>query len=455
MASVGAAVGADSEKLPTNLSSPFNRLVVEKRELAESIARDQKIAVPAQVKDFFVATEKDDWIGASNSFNVLVAGMYPPTGSSRWMPPVLWGTAHEVFGTYEVLQGWKPKSVAQFGTNVVKSVPPGSIFFGGSEAGRFLPALFSESHSEGRPFFTLTQNALSDPAYLDYLRAMYGQKLRLPDSGQIQKCIEDYMADAKARIEHDKKFPNEPPQLRRGEDARIVNGKVQFQGAVAVMAIHALIVKEIFEMNPKRAFFMEENYVLDWTLPHLTPHQFIFKINREKQPEFTPEVVAADREFWIKQTDAWLGPWLKTNTPLSEVMAFAKRTYPGLKDFKGDADFVRDPEARKTFSNLRCAIAMHYMWRASRANTPRARDLMMTEADFAFRQAFAICPNNHQVVYQYTDLLLATGRGNEAIELTETASTTDPENKQFPVMLEMLKESMKAREPAAKPSTEP
>ena len=49
---------------------------------------------------------------------------------------------------------------------------------------------------DGDPFFTLTQNALADGTYLEYLRAMYGGKIYTPTGEDSQHCFQEYMADA-------------------------------------------------------------------------------------------------------------------------------------------------------------------------------------------------------------------------------------------------------------------
>src|SRR5678809_269618 len=92
-----------------------------------------------------------------------------------------------------------------------------------------------------------------------------------------QKSFQDYLADAQRRLEHDRRFPNEPKQIRVGEDVRIIENKVQVSGQVAVMAINALLTKVIFDKNPDHEFYVEESFPLDWMYPHLTPFGIIMK----------------------------------------------------------------------------------------------------------------------------------------------------------------------------------
>ena len=57
-----------------------------------------------------------------------------------------------------------------------------------------------KAHVNADPFFTLTQNALADGTYLQYLRSMYDGKIYTPTDEDSQKCFEDYVTDAKQRL---------------------------------------------------------------------------------------------------------------------------------------------------------------------------------------------------------------------------------------------------------------
>jgi Tfp pilus assembly protein PilF len=46
---------------------------------------------------------------------------------------------------------------------------------------------------------------------------------------------------------------------------------------------------------------------------------------------------------------------------------------------------------------------------------------MADAADFAFRQAFALCPYSPEVVFRYVDFLMGQNRGADALLVVETA----------------------------------
>jgi hypothetical protein len=141
-----------------------------------------------------------------------------------------------------------------------------------------------KSQVNGDPFFTLTQNALADGTYLDYLRSMYGDKIYIPTSEDSQNCFNDYYADAQER------FKNH--QLKKGEDvSEDGSGRLQVRGMVAVMEINARIAKVVFDKNPDQEFYVEQSFPLDWMYPYLEPHGLIFKLDRQPQAELSDDTI--------------------------------------------------------------------------------------------------------------------------------------------------------------------
>ena len=63
---------------------------------------------------------------------------------------------------------------------------------------------------------------------------------------------------------------------------------------------------------------------------------------------------------------------------------------------------------------------------------------MKREADFAFRQAFALCPHSAEVVFRYVNLLINDQRIEDALRLAETAASLDPENSQYESLVSQL-----------------
>ena len=50
--------------------------------------------------------------------------------------------------------------------------------------------------------------------------------------------------------------------------------------------------------------------------------------------------------------------------------------------------------------------------------------------DFAFRQAFAICPYSPEAIFRYVNYLVTEGRIEDALRVAGTAQSLDPGNSQ-------------------------
>ncbi|MDB6126102.1 MAG: hypothetical protein JWQ71_5095 [Pedosphaera sp.] len=405
-----------------------------------------------------------------------------------------------------------------------------AVLYGGTDPGRFCPTymIFCESqipakcrrdpNFDRRDVYIITQNALADGTYLEYIRAHYNrstqidppffQQLFRPPSERApeanyktnfvaklayqvldkpflslgakieaarrrdgvyppkeiytatpedsQQCFKEYLDDAQRRLDHDMRLehdmrqPNEPKQLRPGEDlnreikpgedVHVIDNRVQVSGQVAVMSINGLLTKVIFEHNPTNEFFVEESFPLDWMYPHLTPFGVIMKINREKVPEFTEEIVRKDHEFWSRfSKERLIGDVVTYDTSVQQIAAFIEKVYleRDFNGFKGDRKFVRDDQAQKAFSKLRSSIGGIYNWRAA-YGAPSERARMLKEADFAFRQAFAFCPYSPEAVFRYVQLLAGQGRFDDALIVAKTCLRLDPYNGQVEGLVKQL-----------------
>ena len=153
--------------------------------------------------------------------------------------------------------------------------------------------------------------------------------------------------------------------------------------------------------------------------------------HKERLPE---ELMQKDREFWKRYSERLIGNWVTEKTSVKEICEWVERTFiqRDLKGFKGDPAFVRDNDAQKGFSKLRCAIGGVYAWRYAMSDqnaTLKAR--YAEEADFAYRQAFAFGAINPEVAFKYVKLLVQEARFADAKLIVDTLAKTDP-NSRFP-----------------------
>jgi hypothetical protein len=280
------------------------------------------------------------------------------------------------------------------------------------------------------------------------------REILTPTNDDSQRCFQEYITDAERRMR--------AGQLRPMEDVKIIGGRVQVSGQIAVMAINGLLTKVIFDKNPNNEFYVEESFPLDWMYPHLTPFGIIMKINREPLQELSEDIVRRDHEFWSQYLTRMIGNWITYDTTVSNVCAFAEKIYirRNYADFKGQPKFIRDSDGQKAFSKLRSSIAGVYAWRLQNAmgqlqqlqqqmaqpgKSPLEQQQLLTnqvrlqaeharmlkEAEFAFKQAYALCPYSPEAIFRYINLLATMGRLDEALLMVNTSIKLDPFNGQL------------------------
>jgi hypothetical protein len=393
-------------------SAQLKQFIAAQEIQARALAKQDGKDLPPVFDAFYKAAGKGGWQDATNLFEQ----MSKRVNSDSSLRGSWWSATMDAYGVFEMFPPGD-KYANAFGNDIINSIPDGSIYFGGTDPGRFVITALSESHAEGKPFFTLTQNALADGTYLDYLRSMYGEKIYIPTTQDSQKCFQDYTEDVTRRRQNH--------QLKPGEDVHVDgSGHVQISGQVAVMEINGLLVKTIFDKNPDREFYIEESFPLDWMYPNLEPHGLIMKINRLPLTALSDEIVKQDRDYWTKYLTPMIGGWLDTDTTIGEIATFAEKVYVknDLSGFNGDPRFIRGADAQKMFSKLRSSLGGLYAWRALHATSADEKERMNAEADFAFRQAFALCPYSPEAVFRYVNLLLSENRAADAVLVAETAA---------------------------------
>jgi hypothetical protein len=396
----------------------------DEKDFAKYPNNDAKLILP-DCQPFFAAAAKGDWQTVSNLEPELQKHTLGVTKSTSGYPHGMWlQSVIEAFGAVEAFGAGNETYSETYGNDIIRSIPPGSVYFGGTDPGRFIITAMQKSQVNGDPFFTLTQNALADGSYLNYLRSMYEGKIYIPNSSDSQKCFQDYIADAQVRLKENK--------LKHGENVNVdaANGRVQVSGQVAVMEINGLLAKIIFDQNSNREFYVEESFPLDWMYPYLQPHGLIFKINRQPLSGLSDEIVQRDHGFWIKTVTPMIGDWLKPDTSIGEVAAFAEKVFArhDFSGFTGDPQFVQNGYSCKIFSKERSSIAGLYAWRAKHAVTAGEKERMTREADFAFRQALALCPYSPETVEHYVDFLKSQNRDSDAVLLGELANKFPKQN---------------------------
>jgi hypothetical protein len=435
------AAGRD-DSMVTSAGTKFPPKVLsfcaDKERQVKRLSEKLEVPVAEVVTNYFDCAKRGDWVQAFDLFREVTEFLAnpPEDKDQQVLEAVARGAALDVqLALTQFVEG-QPKYAAAFGSNIIRSLPRGSVYFGGTDPGRGLATAYCGSHEKAEPAFVMTQNALADGGYLTYLRTMYGDRISIPSKEDSSAAFSEYLADAQRRLDHDERFPNEPKQLKPGEDVRRMNNRVNVSGQVAVMSINGLLAKQIFDASPDREFFVEESFPLEWMYPHLSPHGLIMKIHREPLTKLSSADVEKDRDFWLAQQKTMIGDWLKPETSVKDICEFAEKVFGqrNLEGFTGDPKFLEKENPPKMYSKLRSSIAGMYAWRAGRARGPE-KDRMNEAADFAFRQAFALCPSSPEAVFRYVNLLVAQKRFDEVLLLAETSAKIDPSNGQLDTLI--------------------
>ena len=71
---------------------------------------------------------------------------------------------------------------------------------------------------------------------------------------------------------------------------------------------------------------------------------------------------------------------------------------------------------------------------------------MSAEADFAFRQAFALCPRSPEAIFRYVNLLESADRIEDAFRVAGTAQSLDPGNPQLESLVSELSRKKRAKD---------
>jgi len=343
-----------------------------------------------------------------------------------------------------------------------------AVLYGGTDPGRFVPTymIFCESFAnqryvstnmtekalvekcrtfDRRDVYIITQNALADGTYMNYIRDHYDFTRPNPDKpATIAKFTwwqQAIMRFAWKRMGRDITYPKEPihipsppeandafrqfvedvqlGRIQAGADVRVENGRVSVEGVQGVMAINGILAKWIFEKNKdKHAFYVEESYVIPWMYPYLRPAGVIMKIEKEQLPppqqdqKLWEQIITKDFAYW----DQLLGEFIKR------------------------PEFKRDSDAKKAFSKLRCAIAGVYEYRG-----------IVNAAEAAYSQAIAICPESPEASFRLSNLYMRMNQAAKAVETLSKLAERDPFNKQVREALEQFRAIQNAMTPAQPP----
>lgn len=292
--------------------------------LARARAEALGVTLAPEFEQFFALAAAGNWEALQPLFEQLRSGR--DNATEDWWK--LWPIVHETYGVAEVVQKWPAQALLDYGGSVLGSLRPGMVYVGGTDAGRFIPTLLNET-SGGERHIILTQNALADGAYLDYLRFQHHDRFQALSPEDSQQAFQAYLSDAQRRAQHDHEFPDEPKQLRPGEDVRLIDREghspVVVSGQVAVMSINEILLRTLQDKNPNLSFALEESFALDSTYVGARPLGPILELRaRDSSQPLTPEQANQVVDYWRRLSESALA-----DPEISEAQA-ARRAYANM-----------------------------------------------------------------------------------------------------------------------------
>jgi len=350
------------------------------------------------------------YLGFSHAFFVLLAGLGSGLAIQRWAKKPLSAAAASIvlggiISAFSFRQnltfcsqrdhwfGW------MYGRDMLADLPKDSFVFGGTDPGRFVPTymILSESFEDQknkrdpnfdrRDLYIITQNALADAFYNQYIRNHYSTDRPAP-RGWVDKWLG-----------RDKHFPKAPLVLPRQEDIMAIyqaaiEKKQRDPSAVDPNSdptvLNSLVGEWIWQRNKdQRPFFVEESFPMEWSYPNAIPHGLCYEIKKDPVPVLNPDLVQGDMDYWREYID----------------------------HLKKDPRFEDDIDAQRSFSKLRNTGGNIYKWRK-----------MDQAAEQAYRQALELWPGNTETLNNFSDLLLKQKRAPELRDFLEKASRADPNN---------------------------
>lgn len=299
----------------------------------------------------------------------------------------------------------------QYGHDMLRDLPQGSVLFGGTDPGRFIPTYMILGEStlprkfridpdfDRRDLYILTQNGLADALYLSYIRDHYSS-----ERPRVKNAFEKW-------LERDRNYPADPlilptPEemqaIRKEAAARIGDKAINLTGKEVSQAFHGAVAEWIFQRNKdKHPFFVEESYPMTWSYPYAIPDGLLYRINPEPLEKLPPEVVQRDMEFWTNY----------------------------IEGLKSNPVYRHDFDAQRSFAKLRLTGGNIYAHRK-----------MDDAARVAYLQALDLWPGYLDAIISLSQLDWKRGDYDEPVALFEAGLALDPENTEFVRLLTLAKQ---------------
>lgn len=374
-----AASVASSESSRQEVEAVMLRFTEYKIKQMDDLAAKLNLQIPDEFQRMNKSIQENaSWGDVAEQYKNLKfrSGQYPKGKLDPTIRTPLWGgPVLELFGAYEQVKTWEPALLKLYADLILTNLPAGSIYMGGTDAGRFVPTMFR--YGQGSPdVYIITQNALCDNTYADYIRAVYGQAIKIPTSNEVQNVFKVYF---------DKVKSGELPKI--ADVGITTNGQCFIRGVAGLMQVNGMLARQIYDANKQeRPVFIEESYTIDWMYPYLAPYGVIMRLMPDKVT-LTDDMIANDTRYWESL----------------------------CRELISRSDFAKDVMAQKAFAKMRCAQAGIYAFH-------HRYDL----AESAFKQALELYVLSPETNFRLADFYLQQGKAEQAREVMARYHSKEP-----------------------------
>jgi hypothetical protein len=370
----GSGSSIPPETVIAERASAFART---RRQVAEALARQQQVEVPAQVSRFFDAAEAGRWDEIKSLFNTLSADRESGRGTDSL--DVLWPAVRDAYGVAEIAKAWPAQELLDYGEAVLSSLRPGMVYIAGSDAARFAPAVVGEAPGVDRPVI-LPQNSLAEANQLAYQKLLHGDRLSMLSLEDARSAFASFAEEAQRRALELRNQTGDGSAAEPATGNPLPRSKV-VSGPKAVAGLNEKMLQLLMEKNPGVTFAIEQSVAMPSLYSGAMP----------------------------------LGPLLELSPGMAHDAATSARAAQSLDYWRqtaerldGGAGLPPDAPSRVAYSRMASAQAEYLAQRA-----------LPAEAEQAFRLAQEIAPASLDAAGQLSRFLMSHGREAEALGVLE------------------------------------
>jgi len=365
------------------VAEKLKKFGVKRRALVHRLAEHYEVGVPLEVERFFDALDAGNWDETRRLYENLKQELDSPGSDLR----KYWRAILEAYGAAEQVHLWPAQQLLNYGDGILNALKPGMVYIGGTDSGCFICTMLNET-TGGEEHITLTQNALADNSYLQYLKAIYGDSLAVPTEEETQGAFSKYLDDVTQRLQHDEQFPDEPKQVLPNENVTVgADSKPEVSGPVAVMGINNLLTQILLQKNPDLSFGLEESFPLSTTYPGAAPLGPIFELR-------TGDAMTAD------QANQTVNYW---QNEAQQLQGGGETSSTVLQSFSHDANAQANLLANNNFAS---------------------------EASQAYQTALNLWPSSIEAITGLTRVLAQQGQFDQAGQVLDNFLQNNPQQTQ-------------------------